>query len=161
MTEIIAPKTIFDLLMAKRKELENEYFSGRISVVVDDYGGVNNHYLPRPEQYFVLGKKNRVQEIVKIDSISGCGGNNEITGQQLATIIITADAKEMCILGFARVGMFNKNNRRNVSWDYQRLMAENNWIEMIFGRDGYSVVRFKSPPNTFSIMEDKLELTIK
>ncbi len=161
MSKLIAPKEIFDLLMDKRKAFENQYFSGRISVVVDDYGQVNNHYLPRPDQYFVLGQKNQVQEIVKIDSDHGCGGNNEITGQQLATIMIAADAKKMKILGFARVGMFNKNNRKNVSYDYQQLMAENKWIEMIFGRDGYDIVRFKHPTNTWDIVEDKLELIVK
>ena len=161
MSKIIVPKEIFDLLMNRRKEYENEYFSGKVFVELDSSGHVSSHYLPRPEQYFVLGHKNRVKELVKIDSDHGCGGNNEITGQQLATICITADAKEMNILGFARVGMFNKENRVNVSWDYQRLMARNKWFEMIFGRDGYDIVRFKEPTGSWGVIEYKLELTVK
>ena len=161
MSKIIAPKEIFDLLMKRRKEYENQYFSGKVFVELDPFGNVSSHYLPRPEQYFVLGHKNRVKELVKIDSDHGCGGNNEITGQQLAVIIIMAHDKNMQILGFARVGMFDKKNRINVSRDYQDLMARNKWIEMIFGRDGYDVVRFKSPVNSWGIVEDNLELTIK
>ena len=73
---------------------------------------------------------------------------------------LMAHDRKLQILGFARVGMFVKNNRENISADYQHFLAEHNFIEMIFGRNGYQIVRFKKT-GTWSIGEEPLELIVK